>query len=109
MGLGTHYESSPRFCLSTEEYREATCDLNNKCSNNQPHRFLITCNYCQKDFKTIGNREIRCSSGCQSIERKLKTYTFENLKKLASVYNIKGRKQELILDDLVQKVENYII
>ena len=108
MGLGTHYESSLRFRLSTEEYREATRDLNNKCSNNQPHRFLITCNYCQKDFKTIDSREVGCSSCCQSIERKLKTYTFEKLKKLASVYNIKRRKQEFILDDLVQKVENYI-
>ena len=43
MGLGTHFESSPRFCLSTEEYREATRDFNNKCSNHQPHS-----NYCYK-------------------------------------------------------------
>ena len=49
MGLSSHYEASPRFCLSTEEYREATCDFN----NNQPYRFLITCNYCQKDFKQL--------------------------------------------------------
>ena len=62
MGLGTHYESSPKFCLSTEEYREATRD-----SNNQPHRFLITCSYCQKDFKTIDNREVRCSSCCRIV------------------------------------------
>ena len=109
MGLSTLYESSHRFCLSTEEYREATRDFNNKCSNHQPHRFLITCNYCQKDFKTIDNREVRCSSCCCLIEQKLKTYTFEKLKMLASVYNIKRRKQEFIIEDLVQKVENYII
>ena len=83
MGLGTQYESSPKFCLSTEEYREATRDFNNKCSNHQPHRFLITCNYCQKDFKTIDNREVRCSSCCRLIESKLKTYTFEKLKKVS--------------------------
>ena len=109
MGLGTHYESSPRFCLSTEEYREATCDFNNKFSNHQPHSFLITCNYCQKDFKTIDNREVRCSSCCCLIEQKIKTFTFEKIKKLAGVCNIKRRKQEYIRDDLVQKVENYII
>ena len=108
MGLGTHYESSPRFCLSTEEYREATRDFKNKCSNHQPQRFLITCNYCQKDFKTIDKREVRCSSCCRLIEQKLKTFIFEKLKKLATVYNRKRRKQEYIRDDLVQKVENYI-
>ena len=116
MGLGSHYESSPRFCLSTEDYREQ-CELQNYyknignnhakiieeklipdwfylnlpycdeckkyikfvdgvCSNYQSHRLLVTCNYCQKDFKTFDNRQVRCSSCCQSIERKLKTYTF---------------------------------
>ena len=104
MGLGTHYESSPKFCLSTEEYREATRDFNNKSSNHQPHRFLITCNYCQKDFKTIDNREVRCSSCCRLIEPKLETITFEKLKKLANVYNIKRRRRDFIIDDLVQKV-----
>ena len=43
------------------------------------------------------------------IEQKLKTFTFEKLKKLASVYNIKRRKQEYIIDDLGQKIENYIL
>ena len=149
MGLGSHYESSPRFCLSTEDYREQ-CELQNYyenlgnnhaniieeklipdwfylylpycdecikyiefldgvCSNYQSHRLLVTCNYCQKHFKTFDNRQVRCSSSCQSIERKLKTYTFEKLKKLANVCNIKRRKQEFIIDDLVQKVENYIL
>ena len=139
---------SPRFCLSTEDYREecekrdfyknmriyctntieeklipdwfylnpSYCDecekyiefIDNKCSNYQSHRLLVTCNYCQKDFKTFNDRQVRCSVCCQSIERKLKTYAFEKLKKLANVYNIKRRKQEFIIDDLVQKVENYI-
>ena len=148
MGLGSHYESSPRFCLSTEDYREqcelqdyyrnmrnyctnkieeklipdwfylnlpycAECEkyiefIDNKCSNYQSHRLLVTFDYCQKDFKTFNNRQVRCSSCCRLIEIKLKTYTFEKLKKLANVYNIKRRKQEFIIDDLVQKVENYI-
>ena len=79
------------------------------CSNHQSHKLLVTCNYCQKDFKTYNNRQVRCSSCCQSIEQKLKTYTFDKFKKLAFVYIIKRRKQEYIIDDLVQKVENYIL
>ena len=149
MALGSHYESSPRFCLSTEDYREQCelqdcyknkrnyctnkieeklipdwfylnlpyCDecekyiefVDNKCSNYRSHRLLVTCNYCQKDFKTFDNRKVRCASCYRLIERKLKTYTFDKLKKLASVYNIKRRKQKYIIDDLVQKVENYIL
>ena len=148
MGLGTHYESSPRFCLSIEDYREQCelqnyyknlgnnftniieeklipywfylnlhyCDecekyvefVDNKCSNHRSHRLLLTCNYCQNNFKTFDNRNVRCSSCCRLIESKLKSYTFDKLKKLANVYNIKRRKQEYIIDDLVQKVENYI-
>ena len=135
---------SPRYCFSSEEYKEATRDsysskyndiieeklipdwfylnlsyceecekyiefVDNKCSHHRSHRPSITCNYCQNDFKTFNDREVRCSSCCRLIECKLKTYTFENLKKLAIVYNIKRRKQEFIKDDLVQKVENYII
>ena len=134
---------SPRYCFSSEEYKEALrdsysskyndiieeklipdwfylnlpyCDeckkfiefVNGVCSNYQSHKLLVTCNYCQKDFKTFNNRQVRGSSCCQSIEQKLKTYIFEKLKKLAGVYNIKRRKQEFIIDDLVQKVENYI-
>ena len=139
MGLGSHYESSPRFCLSTEDYREQCelqdsykimrnyctnkieekmipdwiylnlpfCDecekyiefVENKCSNYRSHRLLVTCIYCQNNFKTFNNRDVRCSSCCRLIERKLKTYTFDKLKKLASVYNIKRRKQEYIIDD----------
>ena len=82
--------------------------LDNKCSNYRSHRLLVTCKYCQNDFKTFNNRKVRCSTCCKSIERKLKTYTFEKLKKLANVYNLKRRKQEYIIYDSVQKVEIYI-
>ena len=134
---------SPRYCFSSEEYKEAIrdsysskyddnieeklipdwfylnlpyCDecekyiefLDNECSNHQSHRLLVTCNYCQNDFKTFNNRDVRCSFCCRLIESKLKTYTFEKLKKLANVYNIKRRRRDYIKDDLVQKVENYI-
>ena len=135
---------SPRYCFSSEEYKEAIrdsyssknndiieekltpdwfylnllyCDeckiyiefVDNRCSNHRPHRLLVTWNYCQKDFKTYSNRQVICSSCCRLIEQKLKTFTFEKLKKLAFVYNLKRRKQEYIIDDLVQKVENYIL
>ena len=135
---------SPRYCFSSEEYKEAIrdsysskykdiieeklipgwfylnlpyCDEGEKyiefvdgvCSNYRSHKLLVTCNYCQKDFETIDNRKVRCSFCCRLIEQKLKTFTFEKLKKLAFVYNIKRRKQEYIIDDLVQKVENYIL
>ena len=134
---------SPRYCFSSEEYKEAIrdsysskyndiieetiipdwfylnlpyCDeckkyiefVDGVCSNYRSHKLLVTCNYCQKYFKTFNNRQVRCSSCCQSIEQKLKTYTFEKLKKLANVYNIKRRRRDYIIDDLVQKVENYI-
>ena len=94
------------YCDECEKYIEF---VYNKCSNHRSQRLLITCNYCQKDFKTFNDREVRCSVCCRLIERKLKTYTFEKLKKLANVCNIKRRKQEFIIDDLVRKVENYII
>ena len=83
--------------------------VNNKCSNHRSHKLLVTCNYCQNEFKTFTSRKVRCSPCCQSIESKLKIYTCEKLKKLTSVYNIKRRKQEYITDDLVQRVENYIL
>ena len=146
MGISSHYDSSPRFCLSTEDYREQCelrdyynerrnycsniieeklipdwfylpyCDecekyiefVDNICSNDRSPRSVVTCNFCQNNFKTFNTREVRFSVCCRSIERNLKTYTFEKLKKLANVYNIKRRKQEYIIDDLVQKVENYI-
>ena len=134
---------SPRYCFSSEDYKEATrdsysskyndiieeklipdwfylnlpyCDecknyimfVDGLCSNHHSHKILVTCNYCQKDFKTYDNKKVRCSFCCGLIESKLKTYTFEILKKLANVYNIKRRRRDFIIDDLVQKVENYI-
>ena len=93
------YSNLP-YCDECEKYIKF---IDNKCSNYHSHKLLVTCNYCQKDFKTFDNRKVRCSSCCRLIERKLKTYTFDKLKKLANVYNIKRRKQEYILDDLLQK------
>ena len=93
------------YCDECEKYIEFVDDV---CSNQRSHRLLVTCNYCQKDFKTFDNKKVRCSSCCRLLEQKLKAYTFQKIKKLASVYNIKRRKQEFIIDDLVQKVENYI-
>ena len=78
------------YCNECEKYIEFVA---NKCSIYRSHRLLVTCNYCRKDFKTFNIRHIRCSSCCRLIEQKLKTYTFEKLKKLANVYNIKRRKQ----------------
>ena len=93
------------YCGECEKYIKF---VDGVCSDYRSHRLLVTCNYCQNEFKTFKIRDVRCSSCCRLIERKLKTYTFEKLKKLANVYNIKRRKQEYIIDDLVQKVENYI-
>ena len=94
------------YCDECKKYIEFE---DNKCSNHRSHRLLLLCNYCQNDFKTFTDTEVRCSSGCRLIEQKLKTYIFEKLKKLGNVYNIKTRKQEYIIDDLVQKVEIYIL
>ena len=93
------------YCDECEKYTEF---VDNICSNHRSHRTVIKCNLCQNNFKTFNTREVRCSRCYRSIERKLKTYTYEKLKKLANVFNIKRRKQEYIIDDLVQNVENYI-
>ena len=92
-------------CVDCEKYIEFVDDV---CSNQRSHRLLVTCNYCQNDFRTFNSRKLRCSLCCLLIERKLKTYTFEKLKKLANVYNKKRRRRDFIIDDLVEKVENYI-
>ena len=92
-------------CDECETYIEF---VDNKCSNHRSHRLLVTCMFCQKDFKTFNDRQVRCSVCCRSIEGKLKTYNFEKLKKLANVHNIKRRRIDYMIDDLVQKVENYI-
>ena len=87
------------YCDECEKYIEF---VDNKCSNHRSHRLLVTCNYCQNDFKTFNNRQLRCSSCCRSIEQKGKTYTFEKIKKLANVYIIKRRRTDYMIDDLVQ-------
>ena len=67
------YSNSP-YCDECEKYIEF---VDGVCSNYQSHKLLVTCNYCQKDFKTFDNRKVRCSSCCRLIERKLETYTFD--------------------------------
>ena len=93
-------------CDECEKYIEF---VDGVCSNYQSHRHIATCNFCQNDFKTSNSKKVRCSRCCLLIESKLKSFTFEKLKKLANVYNIKRRRRDYIIDDLVQKVENYII
>ena len=66
------------YCDECEKYIEF---VNNKCSNYQSHRLLVTCNYCQNNFETFNNRDVRCSSCCRLIERKI--YFFEKLKKIS--------------------------
>ena len=66
------------YCDECEKYIEF---VDSKCSNYRSHRLLVTCNFCQKDFKTFNNRDVRCSVCCRLIERNLKTYTFDKLKK----------------------------
>ena len=65
------------YCDECEKYIDI---VDNKCSNHRSHRLLITCNYCQTDFKTFNKRDVRCSICCRLIERNLKTYTFDKLK-----------------------------
>ena len=93
------------YCDECKKYIEF---VDGVCSNHQSHKLLVTCNYCQKDFKIFDDRQVRCLVCCLLIKIKLKTFTFDKLKTLANVYNIKRRKKEFIIDDLVQKVENYI-
>ena len=57
------------YCDDCEEYRKFT---NNKCSQHRLQRILVTCNFCQNDFKTLSNKEVRRSSCCRLIECKLK-------------------------------------
>ena len=93
------------YCDECEKRRDFT---NIICSHHRSHRHLVTCNYCQKFFKTFKNRQVRCSSCCRSTECKLKTYTFQKLKKIANVYNIKRRRQCYKIDKWVQKLEIFI-
>ena len=138
MGLGSYYVTSTKMCFSTEDFNEwmiehynnndddekifpiwfyllycGECGTyrefkNNIHSHHRSHRLLFTCNYCQNNFKTFKSRQVRCLSCRRLIASKLKTYTSEKIKKIATVYNIKGRRTDYMTDDLVQKVENYI-
>ena len=67
------------YCDECEKYIEL---IDNKCSNHQSHRLLITCNYCRKHFKTFNSRQVRCPSCCRSIERNLKKH-FREIKKVS--------------------------
>ena len=66
------------YCDECEKHTEF---VKNICSHHRSHRRLVTCNYCQNDFKTVNNRQVRCSYCGRLIEQKLKTYTFEKVKK----------------------------
>ena len=73
MGLGSHYESSPRFCLSTEDYREQ-CELQdsyknmrNYCANTIeekliPDWFFLYLPYCDECEKYIEFVDNKCSN-----------------------------------------------
>ena len=63
------------YCDQCEKYIKF---IDGVCSSYQSHRLLVTCNYCQKDFKTFDNRQVRCSPCCQSIEQKLKHTLLRN-------------------------------
>ena len=49
------FYSNLSYCDDCEKYIEF---VDNKCSNHQSHRLLVTCNYCQKDFKTFSTRKL---------------------------------------------------
>ena len=58
------------YCEECEKYRESS---NNICSHDRSHTILVSCNYCQNNFKTFNDKEVRCSFCCRLIECKLKT------------------------------------
>ena len=94
------------YCDDCEKHREFVTTI---CSDHRSHRLLVTCNFCQKDFKTINNRHLTCSSCCRLIEQFLKTHSFEKLEKIPNVFNTKRRRRVYIKDDLIQKVESYFL
>ena len=87
------------FCDECEKYIEF---VDNECSNYRSYRLFVLCNFCQNNFISFNVGKVRCSVCCRSIERKLKAYTFKKLKKLANVYNIKKRRTDYMIDDLVK-------
>ena len=74
------------YCDEFEKNREF---VNNICSHRRTHRLLVTCDFCHNILKTFNDRKVRCSSCRWSTKRNLKTYNFENISKIANVYNIK--------------------
>ena len=91
-----HHVASPRWCYSTENYKEYTnnyhnindnekfnadcfylphCDdcreyiefTNNICSQHLSQRISVRCNFFQNVFETFNTREVRCSAWCRSI------------------------------------------
>ena len=82
---------------------------NNICSQHQSHRILVTCTFCQNDFRTFNTTEVRCLDCCWLTERKMKKYTLEESEKSANVCNIKRRKKEYTKDESVRKVDNKTI
>ena len=95
------------FCDKCEEFIEFTNFIS---SQQLSHRSLVTCNFRQNGLKTFNTWEVRCwDCGC-SIKRKFKNkHTNEEFKKLTNVYKVKGRKEEYIIDEIKQKVENQFI
>ena len=61
----------------------------------------ISCFDCQNMFFKSGFSQ-RCSQCCDSIEQKLQKFNLEELKKLAKKYEIKRRKKEYIISDLLR-------
>ena len=43
------------YCDGCDHYKEFT---NNSCFHHRSQRLLVTCNYCQNNFKTFNDREI---------------------------------------------------
>ena len=63
--------------LFCDEFKKYIVFVDNKCSNYQSHRRLVTCKNCQNDFKQFNTKKFSCSNCCQLIERELKTYAFD--------------------------------
>ena len=66
------------YCDESEKHREFA---NNKCSHLLSHRTVITCKYCQSDFKTFDTREVRCSLYYTLSKHNLEKYNAEEIKK----------------------------
>ena len=78
------------YCDECEKNRECT---NNLCTHHLSHGTVIACNFCQNNFKTFNDREVRFSAFCWSTKRKLNTYNLEELKKLANFHKMKKKEK----------------